>query len=220
MVEKESFLYLLIGLDHASKEAKLKKIKAGFFSSETADFNLDVLYAKDLKLKDLQEKLLLLPAKAKKRVVVIKGAESLKEDCRGFILKFAGLKQPKSALVLDTDQDGVLDEFFRKISRLAEVHRSSSSVSTDTFTLNRSIDSQKTDAALKILNQLLAKGERAERIMGGLRYSWERNGGPADLIKRKLRLLLNCDLEIKTGKLAPELALEKLVISLCARRKA
>lgn len=74
----------------------------------------------------------------------------------------------------------------------------------------------KPDYALRILNELLRNGERPERILGGLRYAWEREFTPGVEAKRRLKLLLNCDINIKTGKLKPNFALEKLVISLCS----
>nr|HPL83037.1 hypothetical protein [Candidatus Omnitrophota bacterium] len=59
-------------------------------------------------------------------------------------------------------------------------------------------------------------GERPERILGGLRYSLENNVQDVKGLRRRLKLLLNCDIEIKTGKLKPVFALEKLVVNLCA----
>ena len=61
MVKKESSVYLFIGQDTLSKDARLKKLKEEFLSPHTQYFNLDVLYAKELDLKDLQERLLCLP---------------------------------------------------------------------------------------------------------------------------------------------------------------
>jgi DNA polymerase III delta subunit len=40
---------------------------------------------------------------------------------------------------------------------------------------------------------------------------------PAEL-QRRLKLLLECDVSIKTGRLKPTLVLERLVIGLCAGR--
>jgi hypothetical protein len=57
------------------------------------------------------------------------------------------------------------------------------------------------------------------RILGGLGYTWERDVMAPLEAKRRLKLLLNCDVEIKTGRLKPNFALEKLVISLCGAAK-
>jgi len=65
------------------------------------------------------------------------------------------------------------------------------------------------------LAQLLKNGERPEMIMGGLRYAWEKSPlSPVDL-KLKLKALLDCDIDIKTGRLQPDFALENLIIRLC-----
>jgi len=53
--------------------------------------------------------------------------------------------------------------------------------------------------------------------MGGLRYAWERGVHPAEA-KRRLRLLLECDIDIKAGRIKPEFALERLIVRLCAFR--
>lgn len=215
MVEKQVSLYLLIGQDPAAKDAQLKKIKETFLDKTNTDFNLDVFYARELNLCDFQERVLALPLKAKKRLLVIKGAQSLKENIRAFILKEVSKGLDKIVLVLDVDQPEAHDTFVQRIARFARVYRFGVTTPLDTFTLSRSIESGKAEAALRILAQLLAKGERPERIMGGLRYSWVRQTSLAVDNKRKLRLLLNCDVEIKTGRLTPRLALEKLVIALC-----
>jgi DNA polymerase III delta subunit len=66
-----------------------------------------------------------------------------------------------------------------------------------------------------VLGQLLREGERPERILGGLRYSFEQGNLVPQQARKRLRLLLNCDIEIKTGRLKAGLALEKLILSLC-----
>jgi DNA polymerase III delta subunit len=92
-------------------------------------------------------------------------------------------------------------------------------VKPDTFVLSRSIESRRLDTALKLLDQLLKDGEKPERILGGLRYAWERGIANPVETKRRLKLLLGCDIDIKTGRLKPSFALEKLVVGLCAAGK-
>jgi DNA polymerase III delta subunit len=69
--------------------------------------------------------------------------------------------------------------------------------------------------ALSVLAQLLKDGEKPERIMGGLRYSWEKYSATPKGTSIKLKALLNCELDIKTGRLKADFALERLVIALC-----
>ena len=215
MVEKDNALYLFIGADSLSKDLKISKIKENFLVKQTEDFNLDTLYGRELDLKGFQEKILLLPVKAKRRIILIRGAQALKVEIKDFILGQLKSLQSRIVLILDFDHQDPRDDFVRKLSNSAQVCYFNSIKLPDTFGLNRQIEAGKLDGALRLLNELLQNGEKAERIMGGLRYAWERDIRRPVELKHKLKLLLNCDLEIKRGKLKPELALEKLVIGLC-----
>jgi len=208
-------IYLFIGQDIAAKETQLKKIKQEFLSQELQDFNLDTLYAKEITLKDIQERLLAIPLKSAKRIMVIKDAHSLNAESRNFLLAYAKKPQKQLILVLDFQQYDYKDEFIQGISAQASVLRFKEITNPDTFALNRQIELRKTGYALRILNQLLREGEAPERILGGLRFAWEKQDIQTQAAKRKLKLLLNCDIEIKTGRLRPAFALEKLVVSLC-----
>lgn len=219
MVEKESFLYLFVGLDSLAKHARLNKLKESLLSAKTRDFNLDTLYAPELTLKLFQERIMLLPSKARKRVIIIKQAEHLKEEIREYIWDKQKELKTKIVLILDADSPDKKNDFLRRAGSLGVVYTFGSSPSLDTFSLSRQIEQKKADMALRTLSQLFKEGERPERIMGGLRYSWERISLDSRELKRRLLLLLQCDLEIKRGRLNPEFALEKLVIGLCALGK-
>lgn len=206
-------LYLLIGQDSFSKDIKLKSIKQEFLAKDIEDFNLDILYARDLSLMGLQEKLLCLPFKAKKRIIVIKDAQALKNEAKEFLVKY--IKKPLNQsmlLVLDINRHDPKDEFITHISRYGKIFRFQEPRPPDTFMLGRQIDLKRTDYALRMLHQLLQNGEKPERILGGLRHSWQRNAF-------RLKFLLNCDIDIKTGRLKPDFALERLVVSLCGPDK-
>lgn len=224
---KDSCLYLFIGEDSFSKGAKLEAIKKGFLSKDIEAFNFDILYAKELKLTDLQERLLSLPLKAKKRIIVIKDAQDLKEDIKNFIITFVKSPHPQILLVLDINsasfkqKDRInrikpTDEFLGRIVKFAQIYHFREPLRLDTFALNRQIDLKKTDYALRILNQLLKNGEKPERILGGLRYSCQRSIRSHFEIRKRIKLLLNCDFNIKTGRLRPDFALERLVVRLCS----
>lgn len=210
-----NMLYLLAGQDIQAKETQLKKIKQEFLPQQLQDFNSDTLYAKEITLKDIQERLLAVPLKNAKRLIIIKDADSLDEESRDFLLTFSRQPQPQLVLVFDFAQYDYKDKFIKEISIRASVLRFKEAVNPDAFVLNRQVELKKTDSALRVLNQLLKSGEAPERILGGLRYSWEKQGMVAGDARRKLKLLLNCDVEIKTGRLKPAFALEKLVVSLC-----
>jgi len=208
-------VYLFIGHDSLSKDTVLNKLKKEFLKQEVAAFNLDVLYAKELTLKSLQERLLFLPVNSPKRIVVIKGAEDLKEDSRAFLLKQAKTLPKEIILVLDIDSYREQSEFIKGFSAYAEVCRFKEEEVVDTFTLGRCLESKKTAVSLKILKVLLANGERPERILGGLRVAWERNITNKQELKRRIKFLLECDMDIKTGRMNPSFALEKLIVTMC-----
>ena len=208
-------VYLFIGQDIAAKEIQLKKIKREFLPSEFQDFNLDTLYAREISLKDIQERFLSIPLKSIRRIVIIKDAHLLDESSRDFLLTFSKKSSKELVLVLDFPQSDHKDTFIKDISTAATVLRFKEIVNPDTFVLNRQIELKRAGAALDLLNQLLKNGEAPERILGGLRYAWEKQDIASLSAKRKLKLLLRCDLEIKTGRLKPAFALEKLVVSLC-----
>jgi DNA polymerase III delta subunit len=209
-------VHLFVGGDPLSKDIKLAKIKEEFLTPDTQDFNLDVIYAKETNLRSLQEKILTLPVKAKKRIVVVKDAQYLKDDLREFILEFAGQKKSSTILILDIAQLNRRDEFVNRISRYAEVSRFRDTLKPDAFSLSRQIEARRLDYALRTLNQLLEDGEKPERIIGGLRYAWAKGNVYSAEAKKKIKALLNCDIDIKTGRLRPDFALEKLVIRLCS----
>lgn len=225
MVRKEVFVYLFVGRDIvgqdglSKKQATLKEIKESLLSKTTEDFNLDTLYSKDLTLKNLQEKLLCLPFKSKRRIIVIKEAQGLKEDMKEFILRFAKKPEGGIILVLDIEQPLSKDNFVKELYNYAKVYRFNEPARLDTFALSRSIDQRRPEQALRILSELLQDGEKPERILGGLRFAWEKAAASPSEVKKRLQLLLNCDLDIKTGKLKPFFALEKLIISLCSLGK-
>ncbi|MCX5714417.1 MAG: hypothetical protein NT033_06345 [Candidatus Omnitrophica bacterium] len=216
MVKSAPPVYLLIGTDSLSKETEFRKLKTQFLPEKVRDFNLDILSAIGLRLNALQERLLCLPVESAKRVVVIKDAQVLPEDIRSFLKDYIPKARPEIILVLDFDRDDTRDEFTKFVCRYAQKFSFFGKPKPDTFTLSRQIGNSDTHGALRVLRQLLSEGEKPERIMGGLRYDWERNSFPAREMGRRIKLLLTCDVEIKTGRLKPDFALEKLVISLCA----
>jgi DNA polymerase III delta subunit len=209
-------VYLFIGEDPLAKDLKLNKLKEELLSLGTREFDFDVLYGKETNLRLLQEKILTLPIKAKKRIILIKEAQHLKDDIREFVVGYAQDKRSPAILILDIAQVNRKDGFLGRISQYAQVSRFKDNVRLDTFTLSRQIGMRRMDYALATLSQLLEDGEKPERIIGGLRYAWEKNDSHCPQAKKKLKALVNCDIDIKTGRLRPDFALEKLVIKLCS----
>lgn len=214
MVKKESSVYLLVGQDSPSRDKITAKIKQEHLPASLQDFNLERLYARDLSLKDFQEKLLCLPAASGKRLIIVRNTERLSSDIKKFISDYVRKPLAHIVLVLDVDRSEPKDEFVNSLSRYATSYIRQEA-RLDSFSLSRQIELRKPGSSLKVLRQLLDKGERPERILGGLRYVWENRPFQNLETRKKLRLLLLCDIDIKTGRLRPDFALEKLVINLC-----
>jgi DNA polymerase III delta subunit len=178
-----------------------------------------VLHADNLTLKELQERLAHIPLRAKSRIVVLRRAQDLKEDLEDYIYTWAKNGNKDTVLILDIEERSKKEKFISNISRFAKCVTFRNAIQTNTFNLVRSIDEKSTQQAVKILAQILKEGERPERILGGLRYALENSRLPAPEAKRRVKLLLDCDIEIKTGRLKPVFALEKLVVKLCAFNK-
>ena len=140
------------------------------------------------------------------------------EVVQEFLEKYVRKPYPQVVLAMDLNHLDKTDSFIKNIARFVKPVRSKETVHPDTFALGRSIDLKKADSALRILSGLLREGERPERILGGLRYAWEKNAAHPLEKRKRLKYLLTCDIDIKTGKLKPLFALEKLVISLCGLR--
>jgi len=216
-------IYLFIGQDFplkdsflSSKDTKLKQIKEEFLPREVAQFNLDILHADSLKLKELQEKLLALPVKSSKRIVVIKNAQELDKDIEGFIEEWVAIERKDTVLLLDIEEQEKKERFLKNIYKYAKVFRFKEPQTLNTFNLTRQIAQRNAGSALKMLEQLIKEGERPERILGGLRYTLENSPMRVPEVKRRIKMLLECDIEIKTGKAKPVFALEKLIVRLCA----
>ena len=215
MVGKEPWLYLLIGQDTSSKDLKLKNIKSSILSRDLENFNLDTLHGRDLELKELQEKLLCLPVKTKKRILVIRNAQDLKDPLRDFLIEYSRRPAGQMVLILDFEHYDQRDGFILRMSRHGQVYRFKETLAANAFSLVRQIELNKPDYALRVLQQLLKSGEKPERVLGGLRHGLLKTGVTPARMKRVLRLLLDCDIAVKTGRAKPTLALERLIVELC-----
>lgn len=208
-------IYLFLGQDISSKHIVLNRLKEKFLSPQTKEFNQDILYAKEISLKHLQETLLFLPLKSDKRIVVIKDAQDLKQEIKDFLIRYAENPPSWIILILDIEKIKPKDEFIEQIKRFSQVCHFREEKDADVFVLGRQIESKKTALSLQILNRLFRQGERPEKILGGLRACLLRNITDLSEVRKRIKLLLQCDIDIKTSRLKPGFALERLVVSLC-----
>lgn len=215
MVREKPGVCLFIGQDAFAKDTAFAKLKADFLRKDTQEFNLDILYGKDLALKILQETLAQLPLPSQKRIVVIKNTQGLRKEIKDFLCAYVKNPHPHILLVLDAARYDPADEFLGYILKYSQVFRFREERPTTVFELSRQLELKKADSSLRLLHRLLQAGEKPELILGKLRYNWEKKNLTSQQLKEKLKFLLRCELEIKRGRLKPSFALEKLVVSLC-----
>lgn len=214
MVTQYPLVYVFAGGPNPEKDRRLSVLRSRFLAPESVQFNSDTLYAREITLKDLQEKLLCLPVNNPYRLITVKSGRYLKEDVKSFIRSYAARPYGHVVLVIDMDESGRKDTFVQELVPYAEIVWFPRERAPDAFLLARQIHERRTAEALRTLNILLAGGEKAEKIMGGLRWAWEKDVFAPGELRRRLKLLLVCDKEVKTGLVKPVFALEKLVITL------
>jgi DNA polymerase III delta subunit len=214
-------VYLFIGQDSVSKDAALARLKKEILAEQTAHFNLDTIHGKDTTLQQLQELLLLMPAAGGRRMLVIREVDELKPEAKGFLLGHVKKesKEAGTVLVLEAERSQPKDQFIAGLKACCKTVYFREERRWTVFDLARAMEAGNAAESLRILHRLLGEGEKPERLMGGLRATWQKNvAAPAEL-QRRMKLLLASDLDIKTGKAKPNLVLERLVIGLCGFRK-
>lgn len=206
-------LYLLIGDNEPPKLNKIENLKKETLSGETLEFNLEVLSAKELNLRLLEESLLRLPVKANKRLLIIRNIDELPKDCREKIISYVSKPHPWITLVLEGKS---LDKDIEQIANCAQTLYFRKAGSYDVFALGRAIDNKNQVLALDILSDLLLRGEKVQKILGGLIWHWENTERYLSQEKTKngFEVLLEADLNIKRSLLKPNIALELLVVKL------
>lgn len=219
-------LYLFTGEDEPAKQEKINSLKSELLKKGFEDFNYEAFYAQELNLPLLKEVLSRLPTESSQRIMVIKDAFRLQNELKDYFT--AQIEKLPKDLTIILEAAVIPKEetaFFNKISKYGKVIPFKTKEKINAFGLVRAIERKDADSALNILVDLLRNGEKPERILGALRYGFVKSGSSfiaQDSVKlkekkEKVNLLLDADLNLKTGKVKPEFALETLVVKLCGR---
>ena len=83
-------------------------------------------------------------------------------------------------------------------------------VEEETFALTRALGRGDLAGALERLNRLLDQGDEPEQMIGLLRWHWEK----LHRDRRGFRLLLATDVAIKSGRIAPRIGMEAVLVRL------
>mgnify|MGYP001557809900 FL=1 len=209
-------VYLFTGEDAPAKQERISSLKKEFFPADTESFNYDSFSAKELTLPSLKELLSRLPVSAKQRLLVIKDILKLKPDIQEYLLSRLKDLPRNITLILDVSIAAAESgRFMSALLKSAKVINFRNKPEINAFDLGRAIERKSAERALNILADLFANGERPERILGALRYQFVRPGVRPEESRDKIRLLLETDNNLKTGRIKPVFALEALVVRLC-----
>jgi len=227
-------VYLFLGKDEIRKQERIEQLKKIYLNEHLKEFDYEVFTSKQLTLKKIQESLARLPALEvhpsvgkgvsnrgasdgkRRRLILIRDIQKAAPKIKEFFISYS--KRPFAHVVLilvagsDVEEESILPPYS---SGNIKIEKFGSFKKTNAFDLGKAIAKRNAKFALCLLSQLLEKGEKPEKILGGLRYQLLK-GASTDIAREKnLFVLLNTELDIKTGRLLPHLALEKLIIKLC-----
>ena len=216
--------YLFIGEDESAKRDKINSLKSELLEKGFEDFNCESFYAKELTLPLFKEALSRLPLESPQRIVVIKDVFKLKDELKDYLA--AQIEKLPEDLILILESAVIPkteSAFVNKISRYGKVIPFKAKEKIDAFGLARAIERKDAFFALNLLVDLFRNGEKPEMILGALRhrfvksdyFSAAQNSLKLKEKKEKVGLLMEADLNLKTGKVKPEFALEILVVKLC-----
>lgn len=219
-------IYLFIGEDELLKQEKIHLLKKQLFSPALESFNYEVFYAKELTLAVFRESLSRFSPFSTRRLLVIKDALKLKSNLQEYFLNSGSLP---ANLTIVFDILGLPKEenlFLNKILKIAKVINFRIKEKVNAFDLARAIERKQPDYALSVLADLNKIGEKPERILGALRHRFTKinpygqritssPAGDNEKLRKNIELLLEADLNLKTGKMRGEFVLETLVVKLC-----
>ena len=217
-------LYFFIGEDEPAKQEKINSLKNESLKKGFEDFNCESFYAKELTLPLFKEALSRLPLESPKRIMVIKDVFKLKDELKDYFA--AQIEKLPEDLILILESAVIPkteSAFVNKISRYGKVIPFKAKEKIDAFGLARAIERKDASSALNLLVDLFRNGEKPEMILGALRHRFVKSDSFSSATdnlklkekKEKVGLLMEADLNLKTGKVKPEFALEILVVKLC-----
>ncbi len=207
-------VYLLLGEDLKSKDAKISQIKSVCFKDPQAlHFDFEALDAHGLPADTLKKALLILPVLSAKRLVLLRNAHQIKAADAAVLRQF--LKQPAAHIDLVLEAKELKSEF-KDIAALCTVSKFGVAEPDNVFDMTRLMAAGRAKDALKMLHTFYEGGTHPLQIMGGLVWFWGKEGRSLrkEKFERGLKALEDADLNIKRSRIDPEYAVEKAVVEL------
>ncbi len=209
--------YLFLGEAPAEKEKRIFEIRDKVLpSSDARQFDYEVLYADKLSPAVLKERLTALPTLAPHRMVVLHSCEDLSSQNRELIREILSGRPEHLVLVMTSDTLSAKDAFVQALKPLAKVAELGQKEEIDVFQLTNAMDRRQLAEALRILSELMEKERHPLQLMGVLIWFWrqKKNRLSAEKFEEGLLALQEADLNIKRSRLAPDHAMETLVVKL------
>jgi DNA polymerase-3 subunit delta len=115
--------YLFLGEEDFLKEQSIEKLKSIFLSRDTIDLNYSVFYAKDknFNFKEMSDNLNTSPFLSKKRLIVLRDADSLPTSFKQSTISYLRNPKESSVFVIESAEPAIKGEFLLEASRLAHL---------------------------------------------------------------------------------------------------
>ena len=154
--------YIFLGEEDFLKEEALEKLKSAFLDSQSKDLNYSVFYGreKDFNFKEMMDNLNTLPFLSKKRLVVLKDADSVAASFKKSILSYLEKPRPSSVFVIESPLPSIKGQFLLEASKRAHLayYRRLTDSSINTWLVQKASSSGKKIApdAIKAIKESLS----------------------------------------------------------------
>jgi DNA polymerase III delta subunit len=210
-------IYLFLGDDLPTKDAKIAEIKNKFFkdSQEALAFDFDNLDAKELGDDALKKAFLALPVIAPHRLIILRQVHKLKSADIQVLIKFCQKPAKHCDLVLESTENTLKGDL-KDLPLYAKGAVMGKPEGPNVFDMTKLISAHRGGEALKMLDGFFRANVHPLQIMPALVWYWGKEGKAAgrERFERGLKALEEADLNIKRSRLNPQHAVEKLVVEL------
>ena len=115
--------YLFLGEEGFLKQEAIEKLKSTLLDKKTQDLNYNIFYAKDknFNVSQMLDDLDTMPFLSKRRLVVLKEADSVTASAKTSILSYLEKPRESSVFVIESDLPAIKGDFLLKASKAAHL---------------------------------------------------------------------------------------------------
>jgi DNA polymerase III delta subunit len=209
-------IYLLLGEDLKSKDAKIAQIKSKFLTQPQAlNFDFESIDGHGLSTDVLKKALVTLPVIAPKRLIVVRNVHKLKAADVLVLMQFLRTPADYADVILESSETTLKGDL-KEAAALCTTTVFGNAPQGNVFDMTKLMAAGRGKEALNMLNNLYLEGTHPLQIMGGLVWFWGKEGRSLgkEKFEQGLKALEAADLNIKRSRLDPEYAVEKLIVEL------